>query len=91
MSERTAWPDVALDREFARVYKLINGTPAAVKALETSMEFFGQQMQELVHENEQLRKEIRGAEWSRSQVIGALGVLVAFLGVIGSVLVAVLS
>ncbi len=80
LDERTEWTDLALDREFIRVYKQINGTPERMVRLEEAIKVLGNQMQDLVEENEKLRKEIRGVEWTRTQIIGALGVLAAFAG-----------
>lgn len=80
MNERTAWPDTALDREFQRVYRTINGLPRDVVRLEEAVKALGGQVQELVNENEQLRAELRGDRWSRSQIIGAIAVVVSFAG-----------
>jgi hypothetical protein len=79
MTERTLWTDPALDRQFSRLEKQINGTPVRMALVEEAVKALGGQIQELVRENEELRKEIRGKEWTRPQVLVAVGLLISFL------------
>jgi predicted nucleic acid-binding Zn-ribbon protein len=83
--DRTQWTDPALNREFERVYKQINGTPEKMVRLEEAMKTLSHVVHEYQEEQErelgEIRKELKGSEWSRSQIIGAWGVVVSFFGV----------
>jgi predicted nucleic acid-binding Zn-ribbon protein len=83
--DRTQWTDPALNREIDRIYKQINGTPERMGRLEDAFTVVANQVQDLREEHEkdmaEIRRELKGAEWSRSQIIGAAGVVVSLLGV----------
>lgn len=91
MTERTQWTDPALNREFERVYKSINGTPAKMVRLEEGQKALANIVQDLREDHERdtaavtvelqaLRSEIKGEKWTRTQVISAVAVLASFIG-----------
>jgi hypothetical protein len=81
--DRTQWTDPALSREFDRVYTQINGTPARMARVEEAVKTLGNVMQDLKEEHErdmaEIRKELKGSEWSRTQIIGAWATLASFV------------
>jgi hypothetical protein len=94
VTERTTWTDPALDREFVRVYKQINGTPERMALQEQALKMLGGQVRDLVHEVEGLRKELHRANevqpWTRGQRIAAAAVVFTVLVGIASMLVTIL-
>ena len=83
MTERTQWTDPAINREFERVYKSINGTPQKMVRLEEAMKTLSIVVQDLREDHEkdmaEIKAELSGSKWSRTQTIGALGVLTSFI------------
>jgi predicted nucleic acid-binding Zn-ribbon protein len=81
--ERTQWTDPALNREFERVYKQINGTPEKMVRLEEAMKTLSHVVHEYQEEQErelaEIHKELKGSEWSRTQIIGAWATLASFV------------
>jgi predicted nucleic acid-binding Zn-ribbon protein len=81
--ERTQWTDPALNREIDRIYKQINGTPERMGRLEDAFTVVANQVQDLREEHEkdmaEIRRELKGSEWSRTQIIGAFATLASFV------------
>jgi hypothetical protein len=81
--ERMQWTDPALDRQFDRIDKQINGTPARMARVEEALKTVGHVVQDLKEEHErdmaEIRKELKGSEWSRTQIIGAWATLASFV------------
>lgn len=76
MTERTQWTDPALNREFERVYKSINGTPEKMVRLEEAMKALSNVVQDLREDVEAQQKP----GWTRSEKIGAAAVFAALVG-----------
>jgi predicted nucleic acid-binding Zn-ribbon protein len=81
--DRTQWTDPALNREIDRIYKQINGTPERMGRLEDAFTVVANQVQDLREEHEkdmaEIRRELKGSEWSRTQIIGAFATLASFV------------
>jgi hypothetical protein len=74
--DRTQWTDPALNREFERVYKQINGTPEKMVRLEEATKALANVVQDLREDVE--RQQTPG--WTRAEKIGTVAVFVSLLG-----------